>query len=100
MHRNAKAAPIAGLFGETLIVISCVGEDVADVNNSPRIDRTRGHGIPIKRHREVRTHELDIIPTDPSNAGDPDEFAIEDGDNADFRATQLLRPLSNDIENG
>ena len=68
------------------------------MNNSSRFDRARGHGIAIKRHREVRTQELDIIPADPSNAGDPDAIAIEDRDNADFRATQLLCTLSDDIK--
>src|SRR5260221_10014973 len=78
MHGHAEATTESSLCRENLIVISRVDEDVADVNYSPRFDSARGHRHAIKRHREVRSEELDAVAAYPTDTGDPDEVTIKD----------------------
>ena len=98
MHGHSKAAAVPGLFGESPIVISRINEDVADVNNCASVDGLGCHRHAIKWHRKVCPEELDAALGNPANAREFDNVAIEDGDNADLCVTQLLRTLSDEIE--
>ena len=100
MHGDAKTTTITSLLSEHLVVISCVRKYVGDVNNGPRVDGTRGHGLAIKWHWEVRAEELDLVPSDSADAGDLDEIAIEDRHDADLCITQVLCTLSDNLKNG
>src|SRR5262249_14672271 len=99
-HRYCKTGPKAARTCGLLALIKRIAEDVRDVADDRGSYRPRHHRLIVEPHRIGAPYDLDALLRNAVDPNEPDQVAIDHGDDADLGIAKFLGTLPDCFKNG